>query len=110
MRVTPTSSPNNPFSVGPESWALLMDVLQSDPSVERIVVFGSRAKGTHHNGSDIDLAVQGQLSPENWQRLLIHIDDLELIYRVDLVNLSNPTLDVALKDHIERVGREAWRR
>ena len=29
------------------------------PQVTEVILYGSRAKGTHHNGSDIDLALKG---------------------------------------------------
>ena len=35
-------------------------VLQRYPQVHRAVLFGSRAKGTARNGSDIDLALEGE--------------------------------------------------
>lgn len=35
-------------------------VIAGDALVDRVVVFGSRAKGRHREGSDIDLAVYGE--------------------------------------------------
>ena len=37
--------------------AQITRVLTEFPDVERAVLFGSRAKGTHKRGSDIDLAL-----------------------------------------------------
>ena len=49
--------------------------------------FGSRAKGTSHAGSDIDLAMDGE-DITFGQQLDINnrIDDLRFIYKVDLLN------------------------
>ncbi|OHE68241.1 MAG: DNA polymerase III subunit beta, partial [Treponema sp. RIFOXYC1_FULL_61_9] len=38
----------------------IRDTLARFPEVERAAVFGSRAKGTHKPGSDIDLAIWGE--------------------------------------------------
>ena len=79
-------------------------VLTRFPSVERAVLFGSRAKGTHKRGSDIDLALVGV--DLNW-RMLGKIDDaledLLLPYRVGLV-IYGKNLDPAVAAHIGRVG------
>lgn len=37
----------------------LCRVLQGFPSVQEAILFGSRAKGTFREGSDVDLAVKG---------------------------------------------------
>jgi predicted nucleotidyltransferase len=92
------------YGVGPVSWGLLQDCLQSNPAVESIILFGSRAKGTARIGSDIDLAIKGTFSADNWLKLLRDVDDIEILYKVDLVDLGNPTLHSDLVDHISRVG------
>ncbi len=38
----------------------LGEVLKQFPAVEQAIVFGSRAKGTFKNGSDVGLALRGQ--------------------------------------------------
>lgn len=37
----------------------IIAVFQQYAAVSRVVIFGSRAMGTHRSGSDIDLAVEG---------------------------------------------------
>jgi predicted nucleotidyltransferase len=34
-------------------------VLQSFPEVEKALIFGSRARGNHRHGSDVDMALMG---------------------------------------------------
>jgi predicted nucleotidyltransferase len=74
------------------------------PEVERVVLFGSRAKGTHRIGSDIDLALTGgALNTRLVGRIEDALDELLLPYRFSLVILSQKTNpDVAA--HIDRVG------
>ena len=57
--------------------AQITRVLTEFPDVERAVLFGSRTKGTHKRGSDIDLALAG--SHLDWQtlgRIRSALDDL----------------------------------
>lgn len=84
--------------------ARITAVLASFPAVERAVLFGSRAKGTHKRGSDIDLSLSG--AALDWRtvgRLYDALDDLMLPYRFSLIQLdANTDADVAA--HIARVG------
>ncbi|WP_018617718.1 nucleotidyltransferase family protein [Spirosoma luteum] len=79
-------------------------VLAQTPRLERAVLFGSRAKGTHKPGSDIDLALIGDTFQfADRLRLDNELDDLDLPVFFDLVvyrQISEP----ALREHIDRVG------
>ena len=74
------------------------------PAIERVLIFGSRAKGNARPGSDIDLAVIApEMSDAEFARLWNAIDDLPLVFKVDLLHwdrLANPRL----KDKIPRDG------
>ena len=79
-------------------------VLARFPDVERAVLFGSRAKGTHQHGSDIDLAlIGGTLNARTVGKIDDALDDLLLPYRFSLVIYDAKT-DPAVVAHIERVG------
>jgi len=82
----------------------ILETLTGYPAIERVILYGSRAKGNYRPGSDIDLCLQAptlqlsqQLEIEN------NLDDLLLPWKIDLTlrhNIENP----ALLEHIERVG------
>lgn len=55
--------------------------------VTRVVLFGSAAKGTARDDSDVDLAVEG-LPPERWVEALLALEELLGAGRVDLVDLD----------------------
>jgi predicted nucleotidyltransferase len=40
---------------------LVLSVLRQHPEIESAILFGSRAKGTHSDRSDVDLALAGSL-------------------------------------------------
>lgn len=82
----------------------IREVLAHDPAVEKAVLYGSRATGTHRPGSDIDLTLCGSgLDHTQLTRIANEIDDLLLPYQMDLSIFSDLT-HPALLDHIRRVG------
>ena len=63
----------------------LQDVFRRYANIEKVLIFGSRSKGNYRAGSDIDLAVIGKDIDYNLLlSILCEIDDLELLYSVDL--------------------------
>lgn len=70
-----------------------------------MVLYGSRAKGNYRQGSDIDLCIKA--NSWNERKLLSlenEIDDLLLPYKIDL-SLYHQIENMALIDHINRVGK-----
>jgi predicted nucleotidyltransferase len=85
-------------------------VLAQFPEVERAVLFGSRAKGNFKPGSDIDLTLFGaQLTAATQGNLAEALDGLLLPYTIDLSRFDQLN-QAALREHIERVGQEFYRR
>ncbi len=74
------------------------------PSIEQVIVYGSRAKGNYKTGSDLDLTIY---STELNQRLLLQImtelDDLLLPYSIDL-SIYQQIDNSNLIEHIQRAG------
>ena len=84
--------------------ARITSVLARFPDVEKAVIYGSRAKGNHRKGSDIDLTLFGDgLTEKVMSRIYWALDDLLLPYRIDL-SLFSGLKPPALIDHIRRVG------
>jgi predicted nucleotidyltransferase len=80
------------------------DVLLRFPNVQQAILFGSRAKGSHRPGSDIDLALVG--SGLNWRLvggIYDALDDLLLPYRFSIIIYDERT-DPEVAAHIRRVG------
>ena len=74
------------------------------PQVEKAILYGSRANGTHKHGSDIDLTLCGTALTLNvLSRIMDDLDDLLLPYTMD-VSIFRDIRDLAVIDHIQRVG------
>jgi len=74
------------------------------PSIEQAILYGSRAKGTFRNGSDIDLTLKGEnISQSELSRIENELDDLLLPHKIDL-SLLRQIDNQNLIGHIERVG------
>jgi uncharacterized protein len=91
--------------------AAIHDILLQHPTVEHARIFGSRAKGTHHAGSDVDIALTGQtLTFEVVRRIGYLLNEETMMpYRFDVVDY-NTLGNSAIAEHIDRVGVEIYRR
>ena len=75
----------------------------SCPHVEKVVLFGSRARGDEQERSDIDLAVVGpEITRKEWVRMWIDVDDAETLLSIDLVRFE--TASDQMKDSIVKEG------
>ena len=93
-----------------ETVAQIREGLSRFPEVERAVLFGSRAKGTFRQGSDIDLALVGE--GVDWRllgRIEMALDDLMLPYSFSLIELSSVTNE-EVAAHVRRVGKTFYER
>ncbi len=88
----------------------LREVFREQPNVREVILFGSRAKGNYTTGSDIDLAVRADnLSFRQLMDIHARIEDLELLYKVDVINYDK-VAGTPIGEHIDRVGRILYQR
>ena len=84
--------------------AEIQAVLAQFPDVERAVLYGSRAKGNHRPGSDIDLTLIGAgLTSKILGQIQGELEDGYLPYSFD-VSIMHQITQPDLLDHIRRVG------
>ena len=69
---------------------------------KEVVLYGSRAKGTARERSDIDIAVSGV---ECFDELVEKIEELPTLYSVDLLNMDTCRNELLLED-IKQYGRK----
>lgn len=72
-------------------------------AIERIVLFGSRARGDNKSTSDIDLAVYPAAGFTSKGYFSSEIDDLETLLKVDVVFVDYHT-DTNLLENIKKEG------
>ena len=82
----------------------ILGVLRQYSEIERVVLYGSRAKGNYRPGSDIDLTLVGKnLSHKQLLSIEHQLDDLLLPYLFDL-SIFSDIEDSDMIAHINRVG------
>ena len=85
---------------------VLQEILQfaRDAGVERLVLCGSRARGTHSERSDIDLAVYGGDFDAFYFRVQ---EETESLLEFDLIDMHRK-VSPSLLEEIEREGIEIY--
>lgn len=92
------------------SIAAIRAIFARFPEIESAVLYGSRAKGTHKPGSDLDITLFGdRLSEHILLRVAGAFDDSSLPYTADLSRFAS-LKNEELREHIARVGLEIYRR
>lgn len=93
------------YGLSEQTLQKIHDVFVQYPQVEKVVLYGSRAKGDYKNGSDIDLTLHGRdsLTHTILSKIANDLDDQLLPYTIDLSifkNIKNPDM----VEQIERIG------
>jgi predicted nucleotidyltransferase len=98
------------YGLKDETIESIRNILREYPEVEKVILYGSRAKGNFKPASDVDLTFIGDsidqtiLNEISWE-----LDDLLLPYTFDLSIYSH--IDSSdLLDHVQRVGILFYRR
>lgn len=93
------------FGLTEDTIATITSCLFKNPNIEKAIIYGSRAKGNHRKGSDIDLVLKGEnLNINDVLKLEIDLDELLLPYLFD-ISLLHQIQNQDLLEHINRVGK-----
>ena len=93
---------NNNFGLPQRTMNELLNYFETRSDIEKVVIFGSRAKGTYRNGSDIDFAVWSDKDAP--LGIALELDELPTPYSFDVINyktLSNEQM----KKNIDEEGQ-----
>lgn len=83
----------------------LHGVFRRYANIQKVLIFGSRSKGTFRTGSDIDLAIIGKdIDYSLLLSIQCDIEDLNLLYTVDLLDYQKKK-GTPIGTHIDRVGQ-----
>ncbi len=92
------------YGLNPIEINQIISILVKNSKIQKIILFGSRAKGNFQNGSDIDLSLIGNgLKLNDILNATIEIDSLSLPYKFDFV-IYDRIKEKSLQDHIDRIG------
>lgn len=92
------------FGLSNETTQSIRAVFSRYKQIGEVWLFGSRAKGNYHSGSDIDFAIKSeQFTASELLQLQVDLEELESLYKIDLV-LYHTIKEPALREHIDRVG------
>lgn len=93
------------FGLNEDTLAAITECLSKNPSIEKAIIYGSRAKGNYRKGSDIDMVLLGrELSLNDVLRLENDLDELLLPYLFD-ISILHHINQPDLQEHIARIGK-----
>ena len=99
------------FGLEPETIAKIRSAMAEIPAIEKVLIYGSRAKGNYRAGSDIDITLFGRgLEVDNSVLpLRKKINDMVLPYMFD-ISIFKHIDDPNVVEHILRVGKVFYQR
>lgn len=96
------------IGLSPKELEILKNVFKKFDDIKEVILFGSRALGTHKTASDIDLAIKGKVDINTLSKLKYTLEEeTTLPYFFDVVvydNLDN----LELKKHIDEFGERIY--
>ena len=92
------------FGLEEKTISKITDVFKKFEQIESVIIYGSRAKGTNREGSDIDLTLIGNnLDLKLLNIISDNLDNLLLPYKFD-ISIYNYLKNTDIIEHIKRVG------
>lgn len=94
----------NQYGIDEQSWKQILTTCFNFPGVNKVILYGSRARGDYRHGSDIDIAIDAPcMTSREFSQVWNAIDDLPIIYTFDIVHLQTLTNN-AFVSAIQREG------
>lgn len=98
------------FGLTARNRKMITDILATYPEVERAIIYGSRARGSHQLGSDIDLTLHGEeLTGRILANIVQDLDDSDSPYLFDL-SIYHTLTSLPLLENIAREGQLFYQR
>jgi len=92
------------YGIKDDYWKRLETVFVSHKNIEKVILYGSRAKGTNRPYSDVDIVLVGEnIENREFCNILDEIDDLLLPFIFD-VSVNYTISNVNLIDSINKTG------
>lgn len=92
------------YGIKDDYWKRLETVFVSHKNIEKVILYGSRAKGTNRMYSDVDIVLVGEkINNRKYCELVQEIDDLLLPFIFD-ISVYHSIKDSNLIESINRTG------
>lgn len=91
----------NKFGLSQRTIDEICNYFSSKPEIEKVLIFGSRAKGTFRNGSDIDFAICADNMPVS--HIVWDLNELDTPYKFDVIDYKTLT-HKGMKSSIDKDG------
>ena len=96
------------YGLDDEEMKMMHDIFAQTVNIDKVILYGSRAKGTYKPFSDVDITLVGdQLTEEDLTDVMFRLEESSLPYFCDVSlfkNLSSPDLI----SHIQRMGKTIY--
>jgi len=92
------------FGLSDKSFEILKSIFRNYPAISEVKVYGSRAKGTYTDRSDLDLVIMDDLERKTLGEIWMEINSSDFPLTVDL-QVWKDIKNENLKEHIRRVGK-----
>ena len=100
----------NVFGLKEEEEQILKSIFSKYENLNKVVVYGSRAKGTFNERSDVDLVItESNIDRPLIGQIISEINNSNFPYLVDLQDFST-LKNKQLIEHINRVGKVFYNR
>lgn len=84
-------------------------VFSKYPEIDKACIFGSRARGDYKETSDIDIVIYGdKLTHTLNTKIFYDLEDLYIVYKIDLINFNSLKDGDKLKGNIINEGVEIY--
>ena len=92
------------FGLPDKTIEAINNLFASFKEIDKVKIFGSRARGDFKRGSDIDLALCGEINEKLLRHITSELDELPTPYKFDVVNY-NDIENTALRQNIDNDGK-----
>lgn len=92
------------FGLPEKTIEMIKNLFRSYSEISEVKIFGSRAKGNYKTGSDIDLAIFGNIDEKLLRHIAFELDELSTPYKFDVLNFDTIENE-ALKQNIDKYGK-----
>ncbi|MEI6758032.1 MAG: nucleotidyltransferase domain-containing protein [Chlorobium sp.] len=96
------------FGIDDKNLHLIRSIFSDFNVINKVLVYGSRAKGNYSERSDVDLVIcESNIDRKTVGEILLDINNSNFPYTVDLQIMEN-IKNRKLQEHIARVGKEFY--